>query len=279
MFAGSVLRKIERRARFHLGLPKPKEEVRLLGHELTLYEGTVSKEADKDDAWLLALARDSRCMMDVGANIGQSAVLALVAGVERLVCVEAAAPALMMCVENVLTNFPSATFTPVMCFASNADGGTTPLYTYRHGAANSMFASHANTAAKHGTRLDVPNRTLSAVARDTGIQPDLVKIDIEGAESLALEGARELARDHQPRFMVEMHSCAELPMRDNAGQVLDWCASEGYTAHYMAEHTPLKSPETIGHRGRCHLLLCPADQPYPSYLPAIPQGAPLGDLH
>lgn len=38
--------------------------------------------------------------------------------------------------------------------------------------------------------------------------PDVIKVDIEGAEGLMLAGARETLRKHQPDLMVELHGAA-----------------------------------------------------------------------
>ena len=35
--------------------------------------------------------------------------------------------------------------------------------------------------------------------------PDVIKIDVEGAEMLVLQGAAELIKQHKPRMMIEMH--------------------------------------------------------------------------
>ncbi|RME10737.1 MAG: hypothetical protein D6816_02960 [Bacteroidetes bacterium] len=90
-----------------------------------------------------------------------------------------------------------------------------------------------------------------------------------------LEGATDTVQSAQPWIMVEMHSPPELPMLENARLVLEWCKRMGYRAWYMKEAVAMDRPEMIAHRGKCHLLLLPADATYPAELAAIPQGAPL----
>ncbi len=46
--------------------------------------------------------------------------------------------------------------------------------------------------------------TLDAYIQATGLVPDLLKIDVEGAEELALEGARELLAARRATFLIEV---------------------------------------------------------------------------
>ena len=67
----------------------------------------------------------------------------------------------------------------------------------------------------------------------------------------------------------------ELPMRENARHVLDWCQHESYQAWYLKTKMKVVTPEQIAGRGRCHLLLLPEDQELPAALVGLEQGAPL----
>ena len=120
--------------------------------------------------------------------------------------------------------------------------------------------------------------TLDRLSDDWGVQADLVKIDVEGAEREALSGARAFVSENSPRIMVEMHAPPELPMADNARSVLDWCDETDYSAWYLAKHEPLRTPDQIAHRGRCHLLLQPSGLPYPSGLDQVTQGASIASV-
>ena len=105
--------------------------------------------------------------------------------------------------------------------------------------------------------------------------PDLIKLDIEGAEHQALLGSVSCARHQRTRFLVEMHSNPDLSMLANAQKVLQWCQEVGYNAWYLAEGMVLERPEPIQNRSRCHLLLQPADWPYPAFLKGIREKAEL----
>lgn len=51
----------------------------------------------------------------------------------------------------------------------------------------------------------VPTLPLDSFCREKGIWPDLLKIDIEGAEWLALAGMKELLAERRPQIVLEVH--------------------------------------------------------------------------
>lgn len=137
-----------------------------------------------------------------------------------------------------------------------------------------MFKSHAHTASAVGASIMTPTTTIDKLAKMIGWVPNLVKIDVEGAEYKVLSGAKEIASQQKTWFMVEMHSPPELPMIENANMILAWANEVGYHAWYMRDAVRFTRAEMID-RGRCHLLLLPAKIQYPNELKAIPQRAPL----
>lgn len=65
---------------------------------------------------------------------------------------------------------------------------------------------HVSELAGGGERIEVEGLTLDAYVREHPL-PTLIKMDIEGAEVLALRGGAELLRDsNRPRFLVSTHS-------------------------------------------------------------------------
>ncbi len=237
---------------------------------LTTTRGTVRKQPDQDDAWYFSLAGESEAIFDIGANTGYTALLAKVQDpIKKLLLVEPNPEALSRAARNLIINNLSEWTVFVSAFASNVAGDKIQFYTVGAGAAGSMFKGHAESAAMIGSSYMVPTTTIDTLVAKMGWVPDLVKIDVEGAECLVLSGGTTLAAQKRTRFLVEMHSAPELPMLDNAIQVLEWCCKNHYKAWYMKEGTELIKPEMIAKRGRCHLLLQPTEWDYPDHLNGI----------
>lgn len=70
--------------------------------------------------------------------------------------------------------------------------------------------------------LEVETTTLDAFVAERGIAPDFIKIDIEGAEMLAVRGMGAVLAEHRPDLMVEI-------TRDQ-DEVMEILKKAGYTA-------------------------------------------------
>lgn len=229
---------------------------------------------DYDDAWIFACAKHAKIAFDVGANVGQSALLMLTcANLEEVVLVEANQRALATAADNLIRNGLSPRARFVAAFASDAPDATIDLWTVGTGAAGSMYRGHAVSAASAGTVQQVRTTTLDELARRYRVCPDLVKIDVEGAEASVLAGSTHLVEQRKTRFLVEVHALPELSMARNTALILEWAARAGYAVWYLANGTKLESPEVVQHRGRCHVLLQPTDWAYPDWLVGIAQSA------
>lgn len=243
----------------------------LLGSDLRVPQPFHVTDPDKDDGWIAVLLDASRCFFDIGCNVGHLALLAALDHCRDVVAVDANADALCRAAEVVCRNGVSARVRFVPGFVGARDDETVQFWTVGTGAAGSAYASHAVTASRRQANRLVRTFTLDTLASMTGLSPDFVKVDVEGAEAEVLAGARGLVADSHPRFLVEMHSCPELPMVANARLVLDWCERVEYEAWYLRNHAPLTDPAQLADRGRCHLILQQRGMEYPRGLEQVPE--------
>lgn len=234
---------------------------------------------DYDDAWTFGLGLNSEIIFDIGSNIGQASLLMLYSeDVKEIFLVDPNPSALSAAAENLILNNLSHKARFIPAFASDKSDGLIKFFTVGSGAAGSMYDKHAKTAARMSSHSEVPTTTIDTLAAMYNLTPDLVKIDVEGAEYLVLKGSAQTAKKGLTKFMVEMHSNPDLPMLENAENVMKWCSEMNYTCWYLKEGAELKSSATIAGRGRCHLLLLPKGEPYPSYLKNIQQGASIEEV-
>lgn len=248
----------------------------LSGIKIKVLQGTLRTKADKDDAWFFALAKNSEHLFDLGCNVGYMSLIAAIQNKNKSIVLADPNPeALAKAAQNMVVNNFGLKTKFVSAFIGESDGEKVKFYTVGSGAAGSMYASHAETASAINSYYEVQKMTLDSLVKQVGQIPDLIKIDVEGAEYLVLQGATKTAAYQKSTFFIEMHALKELSMKENAALVLNWCKNNDYKAYYLKAAAELTDPETIASRGKCHLLLLPKYEKYPEYLKNIKEGSPL----
>jgi len=264
----------------HFGLSLRKKSIgKVLDREFH-YVAISYEVPDYDDAWILALGLHSKIVFDVGANIGKSAFLFFYGNsVQELFLIDPNPLALSIAAENMILNNLSRHVRFINTFVSDTENEKVKFYTIGSGAAGSMYKSHAKSAGKMNLFLQVQTCTIDSLILEYSVIPDLVKIDVEGAEAKVLQGATKLASHQQTKFMVEVHSSPELSIINNTNMIMEWCESNNYNPWYLKDKVILTGTEAIKERGRYHLLLLPKSFQFPSYLLAIEQRAPLSSVN
>lgn len=251
-------------------------KITLCGVPLMLIKNTVRKNLDQDDAWWFYLTKHNEVIYDLGCNVGYTALLALIQDPNKqMVLVDPNPKALQKASINIINNGLGNRTQYITAFVSDKLDETIKFYTVGSGAAGSMHASHAETAASVNSFMEVKTVTLDYLYSLYGVKPDLIKIDVEGAETLVMQGAKKLANSSKCGFFIEMHNVQNLGMEAAGQMMLDWCLEMDYKAWYLKTGEELKTAETIKNRGKCHLLLLPKEKNYPEYLKGIAQNNPL----
>jgi FkbM family methyltransferase len=248
----------------------------LCGVPLKLLPGTFRGKEDQDDTWWFYLASQHNVIFDIGCNIGYTALLALINNPDKdIVLVDPNPGALQQAAMNLIENNLGNRARYMPAFVSDTIGDNVKFYTVGVGQAGSMYASHAETAASINSFMNVKTVTLDYLYSFYNLEPDLVKIDVEGAETLVMQSAKELAKHAKCNFFIEMHNVENLGMEAGGQIMLDWCAEMDYKAWYLKTGEQLLSAATIKNRGKCHLLLLPKELEYPEYLNGVVTNAPL----
>lgn len=272
-----MLKKLKKIIAFYLFKKTDKyQNFAIAGVKLKGLKGTFRTKVDKDDAWYFELVKNSEHVFDIGSNIGYMSLLAAIQNNNKSVLLADPNPeALANAAQNMVINGFGLKVKFVNAFIGDKDGEKIKFYTVGTGEAGSMFSGHAETAKAVNSYYFVSQMTIDTIVDTVKIIPDLIKIDVEGAESLALQGAIKTATHKKTKFMIEMHSPPELPMVQNAKKVLDWCIANQYNAFYLCDSKRIETPEVIAHRGKCHLLLLPEHELFPDYLKNIKEGSQL----
>ena len=169
---------------------------------------TGDAEPEVQDA-LAELIEPGQTVYDVGANIGFFTILC-----SRLVGPQGKVYAFEPIPENVVTlrhNIALNKLTNVVVVeqALSASTGTAEMFVSPWSAFHSLNVDGASKRENHGPdggQITVETVTLDEFVQRDGVSaPDLIKLDVEGAELLVVEGMRETLHTVQPLLLVEVH--------------------------------------------------------------------------
>jgi FkbM family methyltransferase len=150
---------------------------------------------------MLDQLRQARCFVDVGANCGLYTVLGAI--VNRKLCVVAIEPVPKVCaalMENVRQNQLNCRVT-ILNVAAGASDGIIDF----HEANDTRMGSLAvlGYQGQAGKLIKVSCRTLDSITAELNIEPDFIKIDVEGFSDTVLSGADQILRQVRPRIVLE----------------------------------------------------------------------------
>lgn len=174
-------------------------------------------------------------LYDIGANVGLISLLLAMhpAGQGcRLHCFEPEPRNFRELSRNIELNGLAERVTPhAMALGSSTGevelfvGGTTGEGC--HSIASNERATHA---------IRVPLGTVDATALATGQPPDVVKIDVEGAEGQVLDGMRETIGANRVReIFLELHTKGAGDRMPDGTPIHDWLVARGYTLAWESE--------------------------------------------
>ena len=165
----------------------------------------------------------SRTLFDIGANRGEVVTEALHQGFAKVVAVEAAPKMAALLAKNFSID---SRVIPLRMAASNVDNETVTFYEASQDGLSTLdinwLTSPESLYNGYGyTELQTSTITIDTLAEKYG-EPELIKVDVEGAEGLVLEGMTTVT----PIIDFEW----SLPFIDEADRiVLDLASRLGYT--------------------------------------------------
>ncbi|MBA7626836.1 hypothetical protein ES703_34294 [subsurface metagenome] len=103
--------------------------------------------------------------------------------------------------------------------------GKTQFYTTNSPLSGGLF-KHKSTTSHEWQEVSVDCFRLDSLLRD--IQPDLIKIDVEGSELRVLRGCTRILKEGKARFLIEVHRWADPEGQKNPTEVFDFMKSFRY---------------------------------------------------
>jgi FkbM family methyltransferase len=179
----------------------------------------------KDFTMLLQLVRPGAVFLDIGANIGWYSVhVAVRDPLARVIAVEPIPSSYRWLVAAIAANnLPNVT---AINAAVGAEPGTMTLFV---DPTISGAASAAPSTGPEGLqRVECPVSTIDDIVAERGGTVDVVKLDIEGAELLALEGGTRTLAAHHPIVFCEMLRKLTKPFGYHPNDIIALMRGHGY---------------------------------------------------
>jgi FkbM family methyltransferase len=180
------------------------------------------------------LTQRSQVFYDIGANIGYMTLLsAKCVGFEGHVFTFEALPAnLERLRRNIDLNAFEKQVTVVPAVVTNHTGETRFLLGPSHGTGKADGAAGRSSIDYHeAIALDVISID-DFIYKSGNPEPDIIKIDIEGSEVLALPGMSRLLHDRKPILLIELHG------PEAAKASWEFLRNEGYRICRMTKNYP-----------------------------------------
>jgi FkbM family methyltransferase len=177
--------------------------INLHGSAVTFATGTAERPLQE------ALARELKpgaTFYDIGANIGFVTLIAarLVGPTGRVVAFEPVPKNVAAIRENLALN--GIDWVEVRETAMARHSGSASLIVSDVSAFSRLASVNVPTGARETIEVAV-NSVDEMLAAGSVPPPDVVKIDVEGAELEVIEGMRQTLSDHQPVILCEVHDC------------------------------------------------------------------------
>lgn len=190
-----------------------------------------------------------KVVYDVGANIGFFSVLLgqKVGASGKVYCFEPSPNLVDRLTTNLELNATASQFLVVTKAVSDKTGQ------------EEFLVSHTHPQQQTLAGLDVPEvdyqekATVETVSLDdfayeqTNLPPDVIKMDIEGAESIAIHGMKRVLSEAAPILLIEIHD------QTAADTVLPILRSLAYSIHVIAPGYP-PVPEQLMLEEKIHIL-------------------------
>jgi FkbM family methyltransferase len=170
--------------------------------------------------YLKKVQLEGKYVFDIGAHIGFSALYFAKAvgtngkvvtfepntfNIERINLILAENPELASRIKVVQAAISDKNGTEDFIFSDNVDNGTSSGSFIEN--AHTIFEKPDYETKGGFKRVQVKTMELDSLLEDASYPiPDVLKIDIEGAEYLALGGAKNLIEKHKPLLLIEIHS-------------------------------------------------------------------------
>jgi FkbM family methyltransferase len=186
---------------------------------------------------VLEHVRHSRCFLDVGANCGLYTTMACMANPDIHAVAFEPVPRVNAALSNNVRENNLESRVILLNVALGDSNGTVAF----HEAYDTTMGSLATEGyrGQTGKLIEVQCRTLDSIVDELQIEPDFMKIDVEGFEHAVLAGARRTLRAFRPRMVLEANP------GDPVERVMEILSDHGYRFQHLTGRDPEWQSEIV----------------------------------
>jgi FkbM family methyltransferase len=185
---------------------------------------------------LLEHVRRSRCFVDIGANCGIYTVMACTANPDLYVVAVEPVPKVSAALANNVRQNNLDRRVRLLNVALRDSSGTALFHEAQDATMSSLSVN--GYGGQPGRLIEVECRTLDSVVDELQVEPDFLKIDVEGFEHAVLAGAGRTLSKLRPRIILEANP------GDPSDRVTEILQKHRYTLHHIT-HAGLRRKEKI----------------------------------
>lgn len=187
------------------------------------------------------ICKSNDVVFDVGANIGGiSTMLSRHVGPKGQIIAFEASPRTLTELHRNLSLTHSCNVQVISAAVAERHGDWLPFYFGDAAVSDSLIALSGREPSAY-----VPTIALDAMCEATGLEPTVVKMDIEGAEFAALRGFERTLARLLPALVLETDA--------RSVEMHDWLSTRGYRALDLASYAPFEP--SVGAAGQLHNVL------------------------
>lgn len=232
-----------------------------LGNDLSLCMYVGGAFEPNEFALLRKVLRPGMTYVDAGANDGLYSLFASrkVGDHGRVIAIEPSHREYERLLANLSLN--KASNVEALKLALGADEGevTLAIAEEGHEGQNTIGTAVSNPKVATQTHEVVPMRTLDTLVEERGLtRVDAVKLDVEGSEVDALEGAKRTIERYRPLLQIEAEEERLASQHRTKTELLGILGDHGYDAYIFDAHTGQLRPPVLPTEPEGNLVGAPA---------------------
>jgi len=212
-----------------------------LPEDKLIWTGTWEKDISEVIA---ANVREGLASFDIGSHRGFMAGIMALAGASKVYCFEPNPENLEHL--SILHKLNDQLKLDVLPYAVSDKDGEAEFSLMPESSMGKLSESSFQPEAEKNTSINVKVRTIDSLLNGEEVEtPGFIKIDVEGAELLVLQGAKETIEKYSPAFVVELHSFSL------AHECIEFLLDYGYRTQIIQRDINLDDEASFK---VCHLL-------------------------